>query len=203
MNLDKFMVKELLRNIESDKKVSESNKKISILTIKYIYIKYRNHDIVDVFDFINFIIASIINKAKYLENDYSVYRYIKHYESIYLETSFSEKIKNSKTLSLYNPVNSDEKELLIDIIPSKYNIEEDVLNRILVKEIYNILETNLSDEEKIIINHRFGLFENKIFTQKEISTLINRSQAHVSRVEKSIIRRLRKTVLKKNLNFVV
>ncbi|MGU8834309.1 sigma factor-like helix-turn-helix DNA-binding protein [Clostridium perfringens] len=40
-------------------------------------------------------------------------------------------------------------------------------------------------------------------TQKEISTLINRSQAHVSRVEKSIIRRLRKTVLKKNLNFVV
>ena len=104
---------------------------------------------------------------------------------------------------MYNTVNSDEKELLIDIIPSKYDIEEDALNRILIKEIYNILENNLTDEEKIIINHRFGLFENKIFTQKEISALINRSQAHVSRVEKSIIKRLRKTVLKKNLNFVV
>ncbi len=53
---------------------------------------------------------------------------------------------------------------------------------------------NLPDREKEIISLRFGLFGNKEFTQKEVADVMGISQSYISRLEKKILKRLKKEI---------
>ena len=50
----------------------------------------------------------------------------------------------------------------------------------------------LAPRERIIMEMRFGLGGQKEHTQKEVAELIGISQSYISRLEKRIIKRLRK-----------
>ena len=55
----------------------------------------------------------------------------------------------------------------------------------------------LSDRERNIVNLRFGLFGNTIYTQKEVADIMGISQSYISRLEKKIFLKLKKDIQKK------
>ena len=67
------------------------------------------------------------------------------------------------------------------------SVERDLLWNSLVK---------LSDREKEIIELRFGLLGKDEKTQKEVADLLGISQSYISRLEKKIIGRLKKELVK-------
>lgn len=110
--------------------------------------------------------------------------------------------RNNKTkleVSIDEPLNVDwdgNELLLSDILGT----EEDVIYRDLENEVERKLLgkaiDKLSDREKTIINLRFGL-NNKNgeeMTQKEVATLLGISQSYISRLEKKIMKRLKKEI---------
>lgn len=76
---------------------------------------------------------------------------------------------------------------LIDKIPEKENRQDMILNRIFLEEILESLET---EERKLI---RFRYFQEK--TQTEIAGELGISQVQVSRMEKRILEKIRKSFL--------
>lgn len=110
--------------------------------------------------------------------------------------------RNNKTkleVSIDEPLNVDwdgNELLLSDILGT----EEDVIYRDLENEVERKLLgkaiDKLSEREKTIINLRFGL-NNKNgeeMTQKEVATLLGISQSYISRLEKKIMKRLKKEI---------
>ena len=70
-------------------------------------------------------------------------------------------------------------------------IEDDVDRELL----HNAME-KLSPREKTIISMRFGLSGKEEKTQKEVADILGISQSYISRLEKRIIGRLKKEILK-------
>ena len=50
--------------------------------------------------------------------------------------------------------------------------------------------------EKEIIRLRFGLFDGREYTQKEVAEMLGISQSYISRLEKRILARLRREMLR-------
>lgn len=110
--------------------------------------------------------------------------------------------RNNKTkleVSIDEPLNVDwdgNELLLSDILGT----DEDVIYRDLENEVErNLLGKaidKLSDREKTIINLRFGLNDKngEEMTQKEVATLLGISQSYISRLEKKIMKRLKKEI---------
>lgn len=110
------------------------------------------------------------------------------------------KTSNLKTeISFDEPLNTDwdGNELLLSDIMGTENdvvmkpVEEEVDRQLLAKAI----ET-LSDREKVIITMRFGLDGKEEQTQKDVAELMGISQSYISRLEKRIISRLKKEILR-------
>ena len=103
--------------------------------------------------------------------------------------------RNNKTkleVSIDEPLNVDwdgNELLLSDILGT----EEDVIYRDLENE--KAIE-KLSDRERTIINLRFGLNtkNGEEMTQKEVASLLGISQSYISRLEKKIMKRLKKEI---------
>ncbi|MEG0773270.1 RNA polymerase sporulation sigma factor SigE [Clostridium sp.] len=110
--------------------------------------------------------------------------------------------RNSKTkteISFYEPLNIDwdgNELLLSDILGTDsdvvYNLIEDEVD----KQLLVIAMSRLNDREKEIVQLRFGLngFQEK--TQKEVADMLGISQSYISRLEKRIIKRLKKEINK-------
>lgn len=67
------------------------------------------------------------------------------------------------------------------------NLEEEADKKLLQKAL-----DKLSDREKVIMKLRFGLNDGIEKTQKDVADMLGISQSYISRLEKRIIRRLRK-----------
>ncbi len=102
-------------------------------------------------------------------------------------------------VSIDEPLNIDwdGNELLLSDILSTQN---DEINSKLEQEVErNILYdaiNKLSDREKVIMQLRFGLIDGVERTQKDVADLIGISQSYISRLEKRIIKRLKKDMSK-------
>lgn len=102
-------------------------------------------------------------------------------------------------ISFYEPLNTDwdgNELLLSDILGSDENnvfefIEEEVDRALLV-----IAMDSLNNREHEIISLRFGLNGCLEKTQKEVATLLGISQSYISRLEKRIIKKLKKEINK-------
>ncbi len=88
--------------------------------------------------------------------------------------------KDGNTITLID-VNKDDKTDIIDEINLKENIK-------LLLKYLNVL----SDREKDIIVKRYGLFNYKEMTQKDIAKQMNISRSYVSRIEKRAITKILK-----------
>ncbi len=112
--------------------------------------------------------------------------------------------KNTKTrmeVSIDEPLNVDwdgNELLLSDILGT----DEDVIYRDIEEEIDHKMLTaameTLTDREKMIIELRFGLNASRgeERTQKEVADLLGISQSYISRLEKKIMKRLKKEMMK-------
>lgn len=99
-----------------------------------------------------------------------------------------------KDISIYTSINkpSDNKELtLIDFIPSKENIEEDLIHREQLNNIYQYI-SNLKEKEKFIICSKFGILGYERLTQIEIAERIKLSQPQVCRIINKELDKLRR-----------
>ena len=89
--------------------------------------------------------------------------------------------------------NSGNEISLIDVIEA---VDMDVMSKIELKEdikkLYVIIDECLNKREKEIICHRYGLYNYKEMTQREISLKYNISRSYVSRIEKHALEKMRK-----------
>ena len=109
--------------------------------------------------------------------------------------------KTKMEVSIDEPLNVDwdgNELLLSDILGT----EEDIIYRDLEDEVDRELLKNamtiLSEREKTIIDLRFGLSneQGEEMTQKEVADLLGISQSYISRLEKKIMKRLKKEMLR-------
>ena len=103
-------------------------------------------------------------------------------------------------VSIDEPLNVDwdgNELLLSDILgteeDSVYKDIEDEVDLKLLEQAMDIL----SDRERTIIELRYGIgHDDEEMTQKEVADLLGISQSYISRLEKKIIRRLRKEMIR-------
>lgn len=113
------------------------------------------------------------------------------------------KTKQNYEVSLDEPLNYDKdgNELLLsDILES----EPDEVNSMLEKSSENKILWNairkLNAREQKIMELRFGLNGDEESTQKEVADMLGISQSYISRIEKKILSRLKKDLIKSNIN---
>ncbi len=113
---------------------------------------------------------------------------------------FLRKASQHKTdISIEEPLNIDwdgNELLLSDVLGTdgdtvNENIESEAEKQLLLDSV-----ARLSPRERFIMEKRFGLVDGKELTQKEVADLIGISQSYISRLEKRIIKRLRKELEK-------
>ena len=110
------------------------------------------------------------------------------------------KISGQKTeVSLDEPINTDwdgNELLLSDILGTDGDtvmrpMEEDVEHQLLREAL-----SRLPERDRYIIDLRFGLRGGEEMTQKEVADLLGISQSYISRLEKRIMQRLRRDLLR-------
>lgn len=98
-------------------------------------------------------------------------------------------------MSIDEPLNVDwdgNELLLSDILGTENdtvyrNMEQDAENSLLCHIV-----RELPERERVIIELRFGLFGKREHTQKEVAEMVGISQSYISRLEKRIIKKLRR-----------
>ena len=109
--------------------------------------------------------------------------------------------KTKMEVSIDEPLNVDwdgNELLLSDILGTDSDvISKDIEDEIDRKMLNKAMET-LSDREKLIIRLRFGIGgeESEEKTQKEVADMLGISQSYISRLEKKIMQRLRREMVK-------
>ena len=112
--------------------------------------------------------------------------------------------RTSKTkleVSIDEPLNVDwdgNELLLSDILGTEDDIiSKDMESEVEKKLLHNAVE-QLSGREKMIVELRFGYNtpEGNEMTQKEVADLLGISQSYISRLEKKIMKRLRKEIVR-------
>lgn len=125
--------------------------------------------------------------SRCIENE--ILMYLRRNNKTKLEVSFDEPLN----------VDWDGNELLLSDI---LGTEEDVIYKDIEDEVERKLLkaaiAKLSDREKMIIDLRFGLTapDGNEMTQKEVADLLGISQSYISRLEKKIIKRLKKEIVR-------
>lgn len=106
--------------------------------------------------------------------------------------------RNSKTkteVSFDEPLNTDwdgNELLLSDILGTEEDIITKELDADVDRELLKTALSELKDREKQIMELRFGLVGGEGKTQKDVADMLGISQSYISRLEKKIIKRLKK-----------
>lgn len=107
--------------------------------------------------------------------------------------------RRKQEISLDEPLNIDHdgNELLIsDIVGTEGDIIYETIEKDINKNLLEYAMTTLSERERVIIQMRYGLSNGLEQTQKQVAQALGISQSYISRLEKKIIRRLRKELQK-------
>ena len=106
------------------------------------------------------------------------------------------KKKSNKEVSLYEPIGTDREGNEIKLYDIIQTDEEDVSEKIYLREniqkLYEKVESELSDRERLVLKMRYGLYSGEEYTQREIARQLGISRSYVSRIEKSAVEKLRK-----------
>ncbi|NMA70223.1 MAG: RNA polymerase sporulation sigma factor SigE [Desulfitobacterium sp.] len=110
--------------------------------------------------------------------------------------------RNNKTrteVSFDEPLNIDwdgNELLLSDVLGTENDIISRPLEEKVDRQLLHLAMDRLTDREKLIMELRFGLDNGEEKTQKEVADRLGISQSYISRLEKRIIRRLRKEFIR-------
>lgn len=108
-------------------------------------------------------------------------------------------VKNKTEISLDEPLNVDwdgNELLLSDILGTENDIVFKEIDSDIDKTLLAEAISNLPQREKKIINMRFGLCGYTEQTQKQVADSLGISQSYISRLEKRIIKRLKRDISK-------
>lgn len=110
------------------------------------------------------------------------------------------KISNQKTeVSLDEPINTDwdgNELLLSDVLGTDPDLILQPLEEEVDQQVLHQALEHLPERERKIVVLRYGLQGRKEKTQKEVADLMGISQSYISRLEKRIMSRLRREILK-------
>jgi RNA polymerase sporulation-specific sigma factor len=98
-------------------------------------------------------------------------------------------------VSIDEPLNIDwdgNELLLSDILGTDCDIVNDTIEENVERGMLMEAVNRLSERERTIMQLRFGLMGGQEHTQKEVADIIGISQSYISRLEKRIIKRLRR-----------
>ena len=73
-------------------------------------------------------------------------------------------------------------------------VHDEIENKMAKRQLLECL-SDLTDRDKEIMTMRYGLYNTREYTQKEVAELLGISQSYISRIEKKVIKKLR-TVMK-------
>lgn len=103
--------------------------------------------------------------------------------------------KEAWEISLYEPIGTDREGNEINLMDVIRMDEENVLSNVITSEslrnINEIFTEILDAREQEVITLRYGLYDNRELTQKEISNRLHISRSYVSRIEKKALLKLR------------
>ena len=102
-------------------------------------------------------------------------------------------------VSFDEPLNTDwdgNELLLSDILGTEGDVVMKPLEEDVDRQLLSQAMDRLEEREKVIITMRFGLDGRTERTQKEVADLLGISQSYISRLEKRIIQRLKREILK-------
>lgn len=105
--------------------------------------------------------------------------------------------KMKSEISFDEPLNIDwdgNELLLSDILGTDNDLVYKYIEDEVDKELLNLAMSKLSQREKSIMELRFGLKDGVEKTQKEVADMLGISQSYISRLEKRIIKRLKKEI---------
>lgn len=106
--------------------------------------------------------------------------------------------RNNKTrseVSFDEPLNIDwdgNELLLSDVMGTEVDVISRPIEEEVDKQLLQLAMNRLTSREKLIMELRFGIDNGEEKTQKEVADRLGISQSYISRLEKRIIRRLRK-----------
>ena len=123
--------------------------------------------------------------SRCIENE--ILMYLRKHSNTRVEVSFDE------------PLNTDwdGKELLLsDVMGTEEDVVMQPLEADVDRQLLHSAVAKLSPREQDIISLRFGLGGRKELTQKEVADRLGISQSYISRLEKRIILRLRREIVK-------
>lgn len=102
--------------------------------------------------------------------------------------------KRQNEVLLQDPVGKDAEGKEISLMDKLGNEGEDIFdeveNKMQIKELYGKIGALLTDREREIIELRYGLGGRRVFTQKEIASVMGISRSYVSRIEKKALGKL-------------
>lgn len=121
--------------------------------------------------------------SRCIENE--ILMYLRRNNKVKTEISFDEPLN----------IDWDGNELLLsDILGTENDIIYRYLEDEIDKQLLSLALRKLSDREKRIMELRFGLNDGVEKTQKEVADMLGISQSYISRLEKRIIKRLKKEI---------
>lgn len=107
--------------------------------------------------------------------------------------------KHKLEVSIDEPLNVDwdgNELLLSDILGTQEDVVEKGMEQEAERQLLKAALKNLNQREQFIIELRYGLSGKEPLTQKEVADQLGISQSYISRIEKRIIRQLKKDMLK-------
>ena len=108
---------------------------------------------------------------------------------------FRGKKKTSREVSLYEPIGTDKEGNQISLMDVVESTDRDIFEIIELKgnskKVYEMIPKVLNDREREIIQWRYGLYNQKPVTQREIADKLGISRSYVSRIEKRALEKLK------------
>ena len=99
---------------------------------------------------------------------------------------FRSKKKSSREVSLYEPIGTDKEGNQIQLMDIVEVDEKDVVEQLELRrqilKLYELIPDVLDEREKEILLFRYGLWNRKPITQREIAERLNISRSYVSRI---------------------
>lgn len=109
---------------------------------------------------------------------------------------FRAKKKTSREVSLYEPIGTDKEGNqinLLDIVESEeVDVVEELEKKRQTRKMMELVPSVLNERERFIVSRRYGLYDKKPMTQREIADALGISRSYVSRIEKRALGKLRK-----------
>lgn len=108
---------------------------------------------------------------------------------------FRGKKKTSREVSLYEPIGTDKEGNQISLMDVVESADRDIFEIIELKgnsrKVYEMIPRVLNRREREIIEWRYGLYNQKPVTQREIADKLGISRSYVSRIEKRALEKLK------------